>query len=124
VNLTSGFQPDPHTHAITAGGTINASTVGSQCTGTIARAPDYRVNWTAGSGSLPLMFSVDSSSDTTLVINDAQGNWICDDDGGNQGLNPLVTIQHPPSGQYDVWVGTFGGGTAASQLYVSELYSQ
>jgi len=124
VNLRAGFNPDPYTHAITAGGSLNASSVGSQCVGHIARAPDFRVNWTAGSGSRPLIFSVNSSADTTLVVNDAQGQWLCDDDGGNGGLNPAITIAHPASGQYDVWVGTFGDNTAPSTLNVSELYSQ
>jgi hypothetical protein len=83
------------------------------------------VHWTAGSGQLPLVFSVSSASDTTLVINDAGGNWLCDDDGGNEGLNPAITIASPPSGQYDIWVGTYAEGQLQdSTLYVSELSSQ
>lgn len=127
IELVSGFEPDPHTVAIDAGGTIDASAALPQagCVGWIARAPDYRVNWTAGSGELPLIFSVASDSDTTLVINDSQGNWHCDDDGGNEGLNPAITITSPPSGQYDIWVGTYmQGELQASTLHVSELYSQ
>jgi hypothetical protein len=126
VDLVSGFTPDPHTQAIAAGGELDASGFGLPgCIGWIARAPDFRVNWTAGSGQLPLIFSVDSNSDTTLVINDAQGNWVCDDDGGNEDLNPSITFTNPPSGQYDVWVGTYSqGGLQESTLHVSELYSQ
>lgn len=125
VDLVAGFEPDPHTMAIDAGGAINATVVGEQCLGWIARAPDYRVNWTAGSGQLPLIFSVTSEADTTLVINDAGGNWLCDDDGGNEGLNPAITIQGAPSGQYDIWVGTYSeGDLQPSTLHVSELYSQ
>jgi hypothetical protein len=126
IELVSGFTPDPHTVAISAGGEINAAATGNPtCVGSIARAPDYRVNWTAGSGSLPLIFSVSSEADTTLVINDAQGNWVCDDDGGNEGLNPAITFEAPASGQYDVWVGTYSGGELQpSTLHVSELYSQ
>lgn len=126
VDLTSGFTPDPRTQAIAAGGSIDASVaVNEQCRGWIARAPDYRLNWTAGSGSLPLILSVDSDSDTTLVVNDAQGNWVCDDDGGNEGLNPAITFTNPPSGQYDIWVGTYSQGDLQdSTLHISELYSQ
>lgn len=123
LDLAGGFTPDPHTVAIDAGGTINANVLGEQCLGWIARAPDYRVNWT--SGSLPLIFSVAAESDTTLVINDAEGNWVCDDDGGNEGLNPAITFATPASGQYDVWVGTYSeGDLQPSTLHVSELYSQ
>ncbi len=126
IELVSGFTPDPHTQAIQAGGDIDASGIGMPgCVGWIARAPDYRVNWTAGSGQLPLVFSVASDSDTTLVVNDPSGNWVCDDDGGNIGLNPSITFANPPSGQYDIWVGTYAqGGLQPSVLNVSELYSQ
>jgi hypothetical protein len=126
IALVSGFTPDPHTQAIAAGGSIDASTIGQPgCVGFIAQAPDYRVNWTAGSGSLPLIFSVNSDADTTLVVNDAQGNWVCDDDGGNEGLNPSISFANPVSGQYDVWVGTYSSGDLQdSTLHVSELYSQ
>lgn len=126
IDLASGFQPDPHTHAISAGGAIDAATLGvAGCVGWVAQAPDYRVNWTAGSGALPLVFSVQSEADTTLVINDAEGNWICDDDGGNNGLNPAITFTSPASGQYDIWVGTFSeGDLQPSTLNVSELYAQ
>jgi hypothetical protein len=124
VDLVSGFQPDPHTAQISAGGDYNAFQMPG-CSGWIARAPDYRVNWTAGDGSLPLVFSVESEADTTLVINDASGQWLCDDDGGNNGLNPAITIAQPASGQYDIWVGTFSqGDLQPSVLNVSELYAQ
>jgi hypothetical protein len=126
IDLVSGFTPDPHTVPIAAGGSIDAAVLGQPgCVGWIARAPDYRVNWTAGSGSLPLIFSVAAEADTTLVINDAQGNWLCDDDGGNGGLNPAITIVAPVSGQYDIWVGTYAqGDLQQSTLHVSELYAQ
>lgn len=126
VDLVSGFTPDPHTVAISAGGAIDASVLNQPgCVGFVAQAPDFRVNWTAGSGSLPLIFSVASDSDTTLVINDAQGNWVCDDDGGEQGLNPSVRFEAPASGQYDVWVGTYSEGELQdSTLNVSEVSTQ
>lgn len=125
VALAAGFTPDPHTQAIAAGGAFDASQLGGTCVGWIAQAPDFRVNWTAGSGANPLIFSVNSAADTTLVINDASGAWICDDDGGNEGMNPSISITNPPSGQYDVWVGTYSQGELQdSTLHVSELYSQ
>jgi hypothetical protein len=124
VDLVSGFEPDPHVVAIAAGGELDASVIPG-CWGAIARAPDYRVNFTAGNYGLPLIFSVNSDADTVLVINGADGQWVCDDDGGNIGLNPSITFANPQSGQYDIWVGTFaGGGLQASELHVSEVSSQ
>jgi hypothetical protein len=126
IDLVSGFQPDPYTVGVQAGGELDASALAVPgCIGWVARAPDFRVNWTAGSGALPLVFSVGANADTTLVINDAQGNWICDDDGGNNGLNPAITFTNPVSGQYDVWVGTYAQGSLEpSTLNVSELYAE
>ncbi len=121
IELDSGFWPDPHSVGLDAGGTYSANTeVGSHCRGYIAQAPDYDVYYTAG--SLPLYFTVDAPRDTTLVIRDPNGQWICDDDGG-EGLNPQITFDHPVSGLYDVWVGTYSdsGDYPASTLYVSEI---
>jgi hypothetical protein len=124
VNLTSGFRPDPVVVNVQSGGNVNtAQSIGGSCTGYVATAPDYRVNYTPG--SLPLIISVNSSADTTLVVNAPDGNWYCDDDGGNQGMNPAVRFNSPRAGQYDIWVGTYGSNSnAASQLNISELYSQ
>lgn len=126
IDLTSGFTPDPHTQQISAGGGFEATLLAVPgCVGWIATAPDYRVNWTAGSGALPLVFSVESDADTTLVVNLPNGDWICDDDGGNGALNPAITLANPASGQYDIWVGTFAQGELQpSTLHVSELYAQ
>lgn len=122
LNLSAGFNNDPRTVNLQSGGSIPASNAANGCSGYIADAPDVRVNYT--SGSLPLIFSVASNSDTTLVINAPDGQWYCNDDGGN-GLNPSVRFGSPSSGQYDVWVGTFGGSSLQNAtLYVSELTSQ
>jgi hypothetical protein len=117
VSLSAGFQPSPHSVSIVAGGGINAGNLGGGCAGFIADAPDYRLNYTAG-GS-PLVISVLANSDTTLVVNNPSGAWLCDDDSGGS-LNPLVQINNPLSGQYDIWVGTFSGGTANATLQIAE----
>lgn len=124
INLTSGFTPDPVVVNVQSGGSIDASqSLGGACRGFVANKPDYRVNYTAG--SLPLIFSVSSSADTTLVVNAPNGQWYCDDDSGNAGLNPALRFNSPASGQYDIWIGTFGNASLQpAQLNISELYSQ
>lgn len=117
-SLTSGFAPDPHTVNLTAGGSIQASSVASGCSGMIANAPDFELNYTAG--SLPLIFRTASGADTTLVINGPNGSWYCDDDSGG-GLNAEVRFGSPASGVYDVWVGSFSGGMEPATLQISEL---
>ncbi|MFT6542055.1 MAG: hypothetical protein ACJAU5_001135 [Maricaulis maris] len=120
VNLNSGFTPDPYTVAITAGGTIEASNLSSSCRGMIANAPDFRLNFSAG--SLPLYISAYSSADTTLVVNGPDGSWYCNDD--TNGLDPALAWGSPQSGQYDIWIGTYGTNSdlASSTLHISELH--
>lgn len=117
IVLRSGFRPDPRRVAIRAGGSIAASGVSSSCQGSIARAPDYQVSYTAG--AQPLIFRTQSAQDTTLVISGPRGEWICDDDSAGDS-NAEVLLEKPESGVYDIWVGTYGGGVAAATLTVTE----
>ncbi len=124
LDLHTGFTPDPATVAIQAGGGYDASGLQAPgCVGFIAQAPDYRVNYQ--SGALPLIFSVASDADTTLVVNTPDGQWHCDDDSGEQGMNPSIRFDQPQSGQYDIWVGTYEAGDLKdSVLNISEVTSQ
>jgi hypothetical protein len=120
VELVTGFTPDPATVELNAGGTTDAgaANLGEGCLGFIATAPDYRVIYTAG--ALPLIFHVVAEADTTLVINGPDGNWYCNDDA--TGLNPMVTFEAPVTGQYDVWVGTYGApGATPAVLNITEI---
>ena len=124
VNLRTGFTPDPHVTNLRSGGSTDAaSAIGGSCRGFIANAPDVRLNFTAG--SLPLIISANSGSDTTLIVNGPDGRWYCDDDGGENGLNPAVRFNNPQSGRYEIWVGTYGNSSLQpAQLHISELYSE
>ncbi len=122
VDLAGGFPDDPYVVYLSSGGTNDASRLGSGCRGYIANAPDVRLYFDPG--SLPLIISVASRADTTLVINAPDGRWYCDDDGG-EGLNPSVAFQNPMYGRYEIWVGTYGGTDLNdAELNISELYSQ
>ncbi|WP_064971819.1 hypothetical protein [Aurantiacibacter marinus] len=122
VRLSSGFTPDPYVVRMSSGGTNDASRLSSACDGFIATSPDVRLTFDAG--SLPLIISATSMADTTLVINAPNGQWYCNDDGG-QGMNPSVRFQTPLSGRYEIWVGTYGESNShAAELNISELYSQ
>lgn len=124
VSLSAGFTPDPYTVNLQSGGAIDASSrLGGSCRGYVANAPDFRLNYSAGS-SFPLILSVNSGSDTTLVVNGPDGRWYCDDDGGAN-LNPSLRFNSPMSGQYDIWVGTYASSSLQSAtLYISEVSSQ
>lgn len=116
VTLKSGFVPDPYVKQMIAGGSINTNLGGVNAW--IGQAPDFRLYYTAG--SFPLTFYVNSAADTTLLIHLPDGRWVADDDsGGNR--NPLVRFAQPPSGRYDIYIGTFQRGTAPAILYITEL---
>jgi hypothetical protein len=118
VALNSGFTPDPYVVNVVAGGSIDAGSLGGACRGAISDAADFELTYRAG--SLPLAIRTRSGSDTTLVVNGPDGRWYCDDDSGGA-LNAQVFWSRPQSGVYDIWVGTFGGGTANAQLLITEL---
>ena len=67
INLRTGFTPDPNVIRVQSGGSLDASGIDSACAGFITAAPDVRLVFTAG--SLPLIISVASGADTTLVVN-------------------------------------------------------
>lgn len=123
VNLTSGFTPDPYVVNVQSGGSLNAQGISQSCRGFISNAPDVRLVYS--SGNLPLIISVNSSTDTTLVVNAPDGSWYCSDDEGVNGMNPMVRFNNPQGGRYEIWIGTYGSSSLApAQLHISELYSQ
>lgn len=102
---------------VPGGNTDVSRTLGGACVGSVAQAPDYRIDYSAGQYVLP--FYVRSNEDTTLVVNAPDGSWYCNDD--TDGFDPAVFFQLPMSGQYDIWIGTFSGGIGTqATLYVTE----
>ena len=119
LDLRAGFQPDPQEVQVEAGGARQADPVGPGCGGWIDfERPDVDVNYVAG--TFPLIITATSEADTTIVINDPSGRWLCNDD--LQGLNPGVVFERPQSGNYNIWVGTFEQGqTRRAMVRVSEV---
>jgi len=122
--LTTGFTPDPWTFNLTAGGGRNPINVadlnmrdevtGQPCTrANVTRRPDFHFNFTAGTTFPLLRFYVvtGNGSDATLLVNEPNGRWRCNDDHGQSGwgnaLMPAIDFHNPEAGRYDVWVGTF-----------------
>ncbi len=123
IELSAGFASDPRVISLRAGGSVNAENIASNCRGYVSRSPDVELSYSAG--SLPLILSVDSSSDTTLIVNGPDGRWYCDDDGGINGANPALRFNSPLTGTYDIWVGTYSSGASQpSRLHISEVSSQ
>ena len=117
IGLSGGFTPDPYRIQLTAGGDVSVSDNKNGCTGYVSRAPDFELNFSAG--SLPLVFRTISSVDTTLIINAPDGRWYCDDDSYGDG-DAEVRFNRPQTGVYDVWVGTYNRGNYSSTLLITE----
>ncbi len=115
VRLQAGFLPDPVQVNLTAGGQIRTTLGGVQTS--VADAPDFKLYYQAG--SLPLTLHVQAGADTTLLVNLPDGSWVANDDGAGN-LNPMLHFPFPQSGRYDIWVGTFNGGTAPARLFIPE----
>jgi hypothetical protein len=123
ITLNAGFTPDPRVINLRAGGDLDAQDLSSSCRGFITNAPDVRLHYNAG--NYPLIISAASGADTTLVVNAPDGSYYCDDDGGENGLNPAVRLNRPQSGRYEIWVGTYSSGTTQpAELHISEVSSQ
>lgn len=128
--LDTGFLPDPHSVEVVSGpagaNSVDIANAGIRpmnsglCRGFATAQPDYIVH--VNNPGQFLRFFVNAPGDTTLVINDGQGNWWCsDDDGGN--LNPLIEMNGPVGGQYDIWVGSYqAGANIPAILGISELH--
>lgn len=101
--------PTPYAVSVISGGNLEARLQGipGNCRGFVTAQPDVIVNY--AQPSRRLAFFVDGQGDTTLVIRAPNGQWWCSDDEGG-GQNPLVDIQNPQGGQYEIWVGSFRAG--------------
>lgn len=99
---------------IIPGGEDQTADMGEGCSGYIyAAGPDLEL--TIDRDFRPLGIFVDADVDTTLVVNDPDGNWHCNDDADDlANSNPGLSFSKPKAGIYDIWVGTFNSGEAGS----------
>jgi hypothetical protein len=121
IDLDAGFTPDPYDKAISAGGDDEVDLSAPSCSGYIhAEAPDLDLNYDAG--SLELFIYARAKTDVTLVVNQPDGTWICNDD--EMGTDPMIRLQSPRSGNYNIWIGTYEASESPlppATLYISEL---
>ncbi|PCJ26895.1 MAG: hypothetical protein COA96_04505 [SAR86 cluster bacterium] len=117
LTLAAGFSPDPSVTTLTAGGSVSAT----ECSGYFTASPDLNLSYEAGNFALGIFAK--AGEDTTIAVNDPDGNWICNDDSSYlTDSNPAVLIEDPSSGIYNIWVGTYSEtGSPSTQLVITEL---
>lgn len=123
ISLNTGFTPDPHQVSVISGGFINTEYLGGECTGYASQAPDIRLLFAGYSNTLRFFFEADDpDEDATLLVNLPDGSWLCNDDAHSGTLDPMVVINDPPEGQYDIWIGSYYADDYISgTLSISEL---
>ena len=124
IHLDSGFEPDPHSVDVTAGGSDLVPYEG--CNGYVdSAAPDAGLVLETD-GTLPLYIYAEAAEgdDLTLTVVTPEGDVLCNDDAVD--LNPGLVMDTPTTGRYAIWVGTFasrsqGDSDVPATLYFSEV---
>ena len=123
ISLEAGFTATPYTVAVSPGGEDELSGLGNDCYGYIRFAqPDFVLSYRA-SESLLGVFAL-SDLDITMAINDPAGNWHCNDDSPHlNGTHSGIQFSAPLSGDYQIWVGSYGYSTEsiATMLAITEV---
>lgn len=108
LDLAAGFPLDPFFVSVNGGGDLDASTLDDECTGYINEMPIVALDWLGETKEAHVFFH--SDQDPTLVIQMPDGSYLCSDDAHEGLLDPTVTIENPPAGQYHIWVGSYDEG--------------
>ncbi|TVR74467.1 MAG: peptidase S1 [Spirochaetaceae bacterium] len=119
VELFAGFPEDPYTVRLVAGGTSDISRLGYR--GRVAEEPDFDLWYEAG--SFPITFRVEGAPGATLLlINDPTGRWhYSAGSGADARGEPRIVFRNPPSGLYNVWVGTLRNEFVPVTLVITEF---
>lgn len=122
ISLAAGFSDDPYTTQITSGGIVNAYSISDGCTGHVGDTPDFRLNWTGKTAELRIFFEADYDfEDSTIIIKLPNGQYLCNDDASDEGLDPMVIIAGASTGVYDIWVGSYDADDYIDgKLYITE----
>ena len=127
IDLDAGFDDDPYMLYVLPGGSSDVRALGIEaCVGFVDERPDAAVNYTSGRYELNFGVASMNELDTTLVINEPNGNWVCNDDfGESTETNPGISFSMPDDGRYDIWVGVYDSDDLSEQnratLFVTEV---
>jgi serine protease Do len=127
TSLVTGFTPDPFTAHIYGGGSQDGLGLNLQnataCAGFYAMEPSYALDWVGGTSFTLRMFAVeDSGMDATMIVRDPDGNYYCNDDASDGGIDPMIDLPVSLTGRYVIWLGSYAQNTSVSAtFYITEL---
>ena len=104
LDLEAGFPLDPFVVSVNGGGPVEASTLAEGCVGYIPEEPTLSVDWSGASDFVEAFYY--SDHDPVLVVETPDGQYLCNDDANVLLLDPVVEIQDPEPGRYNIWVGS------------------
>lgn len=113
-SLAGSYLYSPRYYSVIAGGSVDLGSCPQPGIGNVISAPDFEFSFDNDSDYGRLEISVTADCDTVLLIHYGKGQWAFNDD--TNGLSPQVDISNPPSGEYNVWVGTFGDATCSAEM--------
>ena len=121
LHLSKNFSPDPYVVSATSGGSIEITelALGINCVGFASTAPDFSLNWTGSAQNLIIRFKpLDDETDTVLIINTPDGQWICNDDEHSNTLNPAIHLKDFGEGRYDIWIASYNKGEMVEGMLI------
>lgn len=82
----------------------------------VRRAVDSHSSPNEHGTTFGILVNAGPSADTTIAVRTPDGHTVCNDDSGDpgNGLNPVAVIENAAPGTYQVFVGGYEVGDAAS----------
>ncbi len=111
---SGGILDKVQTYPVIASGSQHLNECGFNYFGRVTSSPDFEFSINGLESYDPLNLRVEGACDTVLLVNDANGTWHFNDDSA--GRDPSISIATPPSGVYEVWVGTFSEESCDAML--------
>lgn len=119
MTLQAGFRDDPRILDVRVRGTVSAEGMAPGCVGYVHTEPTLILDYTASSVWPLHIYAIGATGvDANLMIRTPRGQILCNDDF--HGLDPAILIPTPDSGEYQIWVGLWSGGTGMARLLISE----
>lgn len=103
LDMAAGFALDPFLVSLNGGGEVAASSLDDQCAGYVNDKPVLTARWHGAADELKVFFY--SDSDSSLVIQQPDGKYVCADDFDPNVLDAQLTLTQPVTGTYKLWIG-------------------